>query len=102
MLDPEIDALIVDDLAGVGYVGEDENGLIHLGKNEDIVKLVGRSLYNDWLGFIYPKGSDLVEPVNLALQSMIADGFLDDLNQSYFGPEFTITYDDIGLGAYGE
>jgi polar amino acid transport system substrate-binding protein len=102
LISGEIDALIVNDLAGVGYVGEDENGLVHLGENKDKVKLVGRSLYNDWLGFIYPKGSDLAGPVNLALQSMMADGFLEALNKRYFGPEFTITYDDIGLGAYGE
>jgi polar amino acid transport system substrate-binding protein len=102
LISGEIDALIVDDFAGVGYVGKDEKGLVHLGEDEDKVKLVGRSLDNDWLGFIYPKGSDLVDPVNQALQSMMADGFLDELNNKYFGPGFTITYDDIGLGAYGE
>jgi hypothetical protein len=26
---------------------------------------------------------------------MMADGFLTELNLKYFGPEFTMTYDDI-------
>ena len=84
----DVDAVIIDDVAGQGYMGE----------NADKVKLVGHSL----LGFIYPKGSDLVDPVNQALDSMKADGFLAEVNLKYFGPEFTITYDDIGEGAYGE
>ena len=64
--------------------------------------MVGDSLSSDFLGFIYPKGSDLVDPVNQALESMMADGFLADLNLKYFGPDFAITYDDIGPGAYGD
>ncbi len=88
----DIDAVIIDDVAGQGYVGE----------NDDAVKLVGDSLSSDYLGFIYPKGSDLVGPVNQALEAMMADGFLAELNTRYFGEAFTITYDDIGPGAYGE
>ena len=88
----DIDAVIIDDVAGQGYVGE----------NADKVKLVGDSLSSDYLGFIYPKGSDLVGPVDEALKSMMADGFLETLNKKYFGATFTITYDDIGPGAYGD
>ncbi len=88
----DIDAVIIDDVAGQGYVGE----------NSDKVKLVGDSLSSDYLGFIYPKGSELVGPVDEALKSMMADGFLEALNKKYFGPSFTITYDDIGPGAYGD
>ena len=36
------------------------------------------------LGFIFPKGSDLVEPINAAIESMRADGTLDALNQRWF------------------
>jgi polar amino acid transport system substrate-binding protein len=82
----DIDAVIIDDVAGQGYVGE----------NADKVKLVGDSLSSDYLGFIYPKGSDLVEPVNAALKSMMEDGFLEEVNKKYFGPDFNITYDDLG------
>ena len=84
--------MIIDDVAGQGY----------LGVNAEKVKLVGDSLSSDALGFIYPKGSDLREPVDQALRTMMADGFLDQVNKQYFGPDFTITYDDIGPGAYAE
>jgi polar amino acid transport system substrate-binding protein len=57
---------------------------------------------SDQLGFIFPKGSDLVGPVNQAIEAMIGDGTLSELNTKYFGPNFAVTYDDIGPGAYGE
>ena len=88
----DVDAVIIDDVAGQGYMGE----------NADKVELIGPSIESQWLGFIYPKGSDLVDPVNQALESMKADGFLAEVNLKYFGPDFTITYDDIGPGAYGD
>jgi len=81
----ELDAVIIDDTAGQGYVGE----------GADLIKLVGDSLSSDWLGFIFPKGSDLVEPVNMALKEIMGDGTLAELNQEYFGPTFTISYDDL-------
>ncbi len=88
----DVDAVIIDETAGQGYMGE----------NADELELIGPSLSSDQLGFIYPKGSDLVDPVNQALASMKADGTLEALSIKYFGPSFTITYDDIGEGAYGE
>ena len=47
------------------------------------------------LCFIYPLGSDLVEPVNAALNELKDNGFLEEVNLEYFGPGFTITYDDL-------
>ena len=82
----DVDAVIIDETAGLGY----------LGANADELKLVGPSMSADHLGFIYPKGSDLVDPVNQALQAMIDSGFMADVNLKYFGPSFTITYDDLG------
>ena len=81
----DMDAAIIDDVAGQGYVGE----------NSEALKLVGDSLSTDWLGFIYPEGSELKAQVDEVLREMMGDGFLDELNLKYFGPEFTITYDDI-------
>ncbi|PWG73277.1 ABC transporter substrate-binding protein, partial [Enterococcus hirae] len=78
-------AVIIDEVAGQGYAGE----------NADKLKVVGPSMSSDQLGFIYPKGSDLVEPVNAALREMMANGFLQEVNLKYFGPEFDITYDDL-------
>jgi polar amino acid transport system substrate-binding protein len=88
----EVEVVIMDETAGQGYVGPEA----------DKLKLVGPPLSIDQFGFIYPKGSDLVEPVNLALASMKADGFLDELAKKYFSDQFTITYNDIGQGAYAE
>jgi polar amino acid transport system substrate-binding protein len=81
----DIDACIIDDVAGQGYTGE----------NAEALKLVGDSLSTDWLGFIYPEGSELKAQVDEVLREMMQDGFLDEVNLKYFGPEFTITYDDI-------
>ncbi len=81
----DIDAVIIDEVAGQGYLGE----------NADSLKLVGPSMSSDHLGFIYPKGSDIVDPVNQAITAMKADGFLEEINLQYFGPSFTITYDDL-------
>ena len=58
-------------------------------------KLVGPSMSSDQLGFIYPKGSDLVEPVNMALAELASSGFMDEVNAKFFGPDFVITYDDL-------
>ncbi len=81
----DVDAVIIDETAGQGYRGE----------NADKLKLVGPSMSSDLLGFAYPKGSDLVEPVNAALAELAANGFMDEVNEKYFGPDFFITYDDL-------
>ena len=81
----DIDAVIIDEVAGQGYLGE----------NADVLQLVGPSMSSDQLGFIYPLGSDLVEPVNAALAELASNGFLEEVNLQYFGPNFTITYDDL-------
>ncbi|MCB9157368.1 MAG: transporter substrate-binding domain-containing protein [Caldilineaceae bacterium] len=81
----DVDAVIIDETAGLGYVGV----------NADELKLVGDSLSSDQLGFIFPKGSDLVEPVNMALDELKASGAMDELAQKYFTDAFQITYDDI-------
>jgi phosphate/phosphite/phosphonate ABC transporter binding protein len=88
----DADGVIIDEVAGQGY----------LGANADKVKLIGPTIQSDELGFIFPRGSDLVEPFNLVLRQMKSDGFLAQLNAKWFGPSFTITYDDIGPGAYAE
>ena len=81
----DIDAVIIDEISGQGYLGE----------NADELQLVGPSMSSDQLGFIYPLDSDLVEPVNAALGELAQNGFLEEINLEYFGPDFTITYDDL-------
>jgi basic membrane protein A len=86
----DVDGVVIDETAGQGYQGE----------NADKVELIGESLSSDWLGFIFPKGSDLVGPINAALASMKGDGTLAEINGRWFGPDFAVTYDDIDCGAY--
>jgi polar amino acid transport system substrate-binding protein len=86
----DVDGVVIDDTAGQGYVGV----------NADKIKLLEGSLIGQELGFVFPKGSDLVEAFNAALAAMRADGALDALAAKWFGPDFKVTYDDIGPGAY--
>ena len=81
----ETDAVIIDEVAGQGYKGA----------NADVLKLVGPPITSEQLGFVYPKDSDLVEPVNAALSALKANGFLQRINAQYFGPEFDITHEDL-------
>ena len=92
LISGDVDVVIIDNAAGQGYVGV----------NADQIKTVDGALQSDPLGFIFPKGSDLVEPFNIALDIMKADGTMDELGVKYFSDAFTITYDDIGAGAYEE
>jgi len=86
----DVDGSIIDETAGLGY----------LGANRDQLKFVGDSLSSDALGFIFPLGSDLVDPINAAIAEMIGDGTMQEINLKWFGPDFVTTYDDIGDGAY--
>ncbi|MEA1904241.1 MAG: transporter substrate-binding domain-containing protein [Actinomycetota bacterium] len=88
----EVDAVLMDETAGQGYVGV----------NADDLKVVGKSLSSDELGFIFPPDSDLVGPVNFALAEMQSSGFLDEIAEKYFSDAFAVTYDDICDGAYAE
>lgn len=81
----DIDAVIIDETSGLGYQGV----------NAESLKLIGESLSSDQLGFIFPKGSDLVGPFNAALAELEANGTLATLAEKYFSPAFTITYEDL-------
>lgn len=70
----DVDLTLSDSTAANGYVAASNGGL----------KLVGEPLASEDFGFIFPKGSDLVAPMNAAIASMKADGTLDALNQKWF------------------
>jgi len=92
----DIDAAIADQVEGETTVsGIDFQQAINL-------EFIGTSLSSDQFGVVFPKDSDLVEPVNKALQNMRVQGVLDTLISRYFGLDFNVTYNDIGLGAYGQ
>lgn len=85
LISGDVDVVIIDDAAGLGYIGE----------NADQIATIDDGLQSDPLGFIYPKGSDLVDPVNQAIQVMKDDGTFEELGRKFFGVGFTVTYDDI-------
>ncbi len=79
LINGDVDAVMMDDVAGLGYVGA----------NPDSVMIVEEPLTSEELGFIFPKGGDLVEPVNMALAQMAEDGTLDMLFERWFQTEET-------------
>ncbi len=70
----DVDLVLTDGTAGNGYVEASDGGL----------KIVGEKLGTEDFGFIFPKGSDLVDPINAAIADMSADGTIDALNTKWF------------------
>lgn len=70
----DVDVVLTDGTAGKGYVDASDGAL----------KLVGGPLGTEDFGFIFPKGSDLVGPVNAAIAALKADGTIDALNRKWF------------------
>jgi len=85
LLSGDIDAVIMDEVVGLGYQGE----------NAEELELLGPAITSDELGFYFPEGSDLVDPFNQALRSMMDDGSLNEINLKFLGPTFVLTYDDV-------
>ena len=101
-----IDAVLVDEFVEAGYNGY----------QNDRLKLTGSPINTNHFGFAYPPCSQeeafnaihcpssdllttqenlLLEPVNLALDSMRIDGTLDDLTNFFFSSSFTVTISDV-------
>lgn len=70
----DIDAVMIDNVSGLGYVGA----------NPDKVKLTGKPVKTEELGFLFGKGSPLKAPIDAALAAMQADGKMDELYQKWF------------------
>lgn len=70
----DVDLVLTDGTAGRGYVNASNGAL----------KLIGDPLGTEDFGFIFPKGSDLVAPINAAIASMRADGTLEALTTKWF------------------
>ena len=70
----DVDLTLSDSTAANGYVAASNGGL----------KIIGAPLASEDFGFIFPKGSDLVAPMNAAIAAMRADGTMDALNQKWF------------------
>ncbi|GHA22135.1 basic amino acid ABC transporter substrate-binding protein [Devosia pacifica] len=70
----DVDTVLMDATSAEGYIGA----------NPGAFKVIGEALGTEEFGFIFPPGSDLVEPVNAALAAIKADGTLDTLEQKWF------------------
>ena len=70
----DVDLVLTDGTAGEGYVEASDGTL----------KIVGEPLGTEEFGFIFPKGSELVAPINAAIAAMREDGTLDALNTRWF------------------
>ncbi|ABR61928.1 transporter substrate-binding domain-containing protein [Sinorhizobium medicae] len=70
----DVDLVLTDSVAAKGYVDSSEGQL----------KVVGGPLGTEDFGFIFPKGSELVAPVNAAIKALKDDGTLDALNKKWF------------------
>jgi polar amino acid transport system substrate-binding protein len=70
----DVDLTLSDSTAANGYVAASNGGL----------KIIGAPLASEDFGFIFPKGSDLVAPMNAAIAAMKADGTIEALNKKWF------------------
>ena len=70
----DVDLVLTDSTAGNGYVSASEGKL----------KIVGEKLGTEDFGFIFPKDSELVAPINAAIADMVKDGTLEALNKKWF------------------
>jgi len=70
----DVDLVLTDGVAADGYVAASDGGL----------KIVGEKLGTEDFGFIFPKGSEFVAPINAAIAEMRADGTIDALNTKWF------------------
>lgn len=70
----DVDLVLTDGTSGNGYVAASDGAL----------KIVGGPLGAEDFGFIFPKGSDLVAPINAAIAELKADGTFEALNKKWF------------------
>lgn len=70
----DVDMVLTDSAAGKALAASSGGKL----------KLIGEPLGTEDFGFIFPKGSDLVAPINAAIAALKADGTLDKLTQKWF------------------
>jgi polar amino acid transport system substrate-binding protein len=78
LLSGDLDAVIIDDVGGQGYVGA----------NAGKLRLLEGALAAQDLAMIFPLGSGLRPAVDAALASMRADGTLARISGTWFAPTF--------------
>ena len=70
----DVDLTLSDSTAANGYVAASNGAL----------KIVGEPLASEDFGFIFPKGSEFVAPINAAIAAMKADGTIAALDKKWF------------------
>jgi ABC-type amino acid transport substrate-binding protein len=70
----DVDMVLMDAASSRGYIGA----------NPEKLQMIGDPLGTEEFGFIFTPGSDLVQPINAAIETMAADGFLEHLNTRWF------------------
>ncbi len=73
LLAGDVDGVVIDNVTALGYMKEHPEDL----------KILGQLTSDEKLAFVFPPGSDLIEPWNAALKSMMEDGTLDELNRKW-------------------
>ncbi|HXF63030.1 MAG TPA: transporter substrate-binding domain-containing protein, partial [Caldilineaceae bacterium] len=78
LINGDVDAVLTDTATGKGYVGA----------NPEQLKITGPALATESFGFIFPPESDLADPFNAALRTMLQDNYVQYLsNKWYIGIE---------------
>ncbi len=78
LMSGDVGAVIMDEEAAKGFVEQNP---------DDIMLLPDPVTGAEELGFVFPPGSDLVEPFNYAIDTLKADGTLAALYDKYWGEE---------------
>jgi polar amino acid transport system substrate-binding protein len=73
LLSGDVDGCVIDNVSAFGFMRE----------NEGKMKIQGQLTSDEQLGFVFPPGSELKAAVDAALQSMMADDTLDELNKKW-------------------
>lgn len=73
VLSGDLDGVVIDNVTATGFMNE----------NSGKLKIGGQLTSDEQLGFVFPKGSELRDAVDAALQSMIDDGTLQQLNTQW-------------------
>ncbi len=69
----DIDGVVIDNIAGVGFMKE----------NEGVFKFAGQIAAGEKLAFVFPPKGTLRDAVNAALAAMTADGTLEQINKKW-------------------
>ncbi len=84
--DLPVQALIAGDVDAVIMDGEAANAFVE--QNPDDIMVLDEPVTGaEELGFVFPPGSDLVEPVNYAIGVLEDDGTLDELYDTWWGED---------------